>query len=484
MVSVKKNFLYNVGYQILQITLPLITSPYLARILGADGVGTYSYINSIATNFVLFGMLGISNHGSRSIAMTGNDRAERSEVFSRIYSIQILSALTANIAYILYAIFIAKQYTLLLLLQVPHVLSVLFDITWLFNGRENFKVTTLRNCFIKVSSVLLIFFVVKERSDVDRYLVIMAFSFLVSQLVMWTQVKEHVDLIGFNYRKAKEDIVPIFTLFVPIIAYTIYRLMDKIMLGAMSGSMIQVGWYENAEKIISIPVGLITALGVVMLPRMSYLTASGNASSTKSVIKTSFIFASIIAFSTGLGLIACGKRLALVFFGSEFDGCGALIMLLSCSIPFVAWANVIRTQYLIPNKRDSVYLVSTMTGAILNLIINILLIPKYGAQGAVIGSIIAEASVFFVQFIKTKNDIEYRMCFKQVIPYITISILMALCVCQVGQMTTDTIIGLVIQNTLGIIAFLSMLIIYSMFGEDMICEYIRQVLKIKKDQKK
>lgn len=479
MASIKKNFLYNVGYQILQITLPLITSPYLARILGADGVGIYSYIVSIATNFALFGMLGISNHGSRSIAMVGEDRTERSKVFSRIYSIQVISALTVNIVFILYAILIAKQYTFLLLLQVPHVLSTLFDITWLFNGRENFKITTLRNAFVKIISVIFIFIIVKERSDVDKYLIIMGASFLISQLIMWTQVKKHVDLIGLSYSKVKEDIIPILTLFVPIIAYTIYRLMDKIMLGAMTGNMTEVGWYENAEKIISIPVGLITALGVVMLPRMSYLTVSGKDESTQSVIKTSFVFASIIAFSTGLGLIGCGKRLALVFFGKEFDGCGELIMLLACSIPFIAWANVIRTQFLIPKKRDSVYLLSTMTGAILNLFINILLIPKIGAQGAVIGSIIAEASVFLVQFIKTRKEIKYISFFKQTTPYIFMTSLMYIAVYQVGLITSDTVVGLIMQVMLGSIVFCIMLFGYSLFGKDAVCEYIRKVLKIK-----
>ncbi len=481
MASVKKNFLYNVGYQILQITLPLITSPYLARILGADGVGTYSYINSIATNFVLFGMLGISNHGSRSIAMAGKDRKIRSDVFSRIYSIQLISASIVNVAFILYATLIAKQYTALLLLQVPHVMSALFDITWLFNGRENFKTTTLRNCFVKITSVVLIFIIVKDRSDIDKYLIIMGMSFLVSQLIMWIQVKKHVDLIGLHFSKIKEDIVPIIVLFVPIIAYTIYRLMDKIMLGSMTGSMVQVGWYENAEKIISIPVGLITALGVVMLPRMSYLTAVGKEDSTQSVIETSFIFASIIAFSTGFGLIGCGKRLALVFFGKEFDGCGDLIMLLACSIPFIAWANVIRTQFLIPKKKDSIYLLSTMTGAILNFCINILLIPILGAQGAVIGSIIAEASVFIVQFVKTKKEIDYFSFFRQIIPYVAMTCLMCIGVYQVGKITDDTVLGLIIQVMLGIVLFCIMLLGYSLVGRDTICAYIRRILKNKKD---
>ena len=477
MSSVKKNYFYNVGYQLLQFVLPLLTAPYLARILGAEGVGIYSYTNSIASYFVLFGMLGITNHGSKAIAMVRDDIDARNKMFCKIYNVQKISAGFALIVYLMYILFIADEYRFFFVLQMFYVLSAMFDITWLFNGIENFKITTIRNCIVKVLSVCAIFSLVRDSSDVWLYVTIMSSSFLISQLVMWTQIKKYISFVKVPLRESVEELKPIFTLFVPIIAYTIYRLMDKIMLGYITGDMVQMGWYENAEKIISIPIGLITALGTVMLPRMSSLVATNEKNKQEELISNSFVFSTLIAFSTGMGLIGTGNMIAPVLFGEEFYGCGDLIVLLSISIPFVAWANVIRTQYLIPNKRDSVYLLSTSTGAVVNLCFNIILIPMYGAIGSVVGSVVAEVSVFTVQLIKIRKEIDLKKLFIPSLPYALFGIIMGACVKYVISYMPTNAIGLCISVVFGTAIYVSMIMIYSRISSDFVSTFINKVIR-------
>lgn len=482
MSSIKKNYIYNVGYQLLQFILPLLTAPYLARVLGAEGVGIYSYTNSIASYFVLFGMLGITNHGSRVIAMVRDDDAARNKVFCKIYNIQRISAGTALIVYLIFILFASDKYRWYLILQIFYVLSALFDITWLFNGIENFKITTIRNCVVKLISVCAIFALVRDSSDVWLYVTIMSSSFLISQLIMWTQIKKYVSFVRVPLKECVGELKPIFTLFVPIIAYTIYRIMDKIMLGAITGDMVQMGWYENADKIISIPIGLITALGTVMLPRMSNLVSKNDNSSVNSMIENSFVFSSLIAFSTSFGLMAIGNVLAPVMFGNKFFGCGTLIVLLSISVPFVSWANVIRTQYLIPNKRDSVYLLSTSTGAVVNFVFNTALIPIYGAVGAVIGSILAETSVFIIQIVMVNKELPIRSLLKLSLPYIIIGVIMYIGVKGVVAVLQPNVFGLCAAIIIGILLYAVLLFIYSMYSSDCIGIFIRSKFK-RKDKK-
>lgn len=479
MSSIKKNYIYNVGYQLLQFVVPLLTAPYLARVLGAEGVGIYSYTNSIASYFVLFGMLGITNHGSRAIAMVRDDSSARNQMFCKIYNIQKVSAGIVLAVYLLYILLLADKYRWYSVLQIFYVLSALFDITWLFNGIENFKITTIRNCAVKLISVCTIFAFVRNSSDVWIYVTIMSGSFLISQLIMWTQIRKYISFVKVPFRASVEELKPIFTLFVPIIAYTIYRIMDKIMLGSITGDMVQMGWYENAEKIISIPVGLITALGTVMLPRMSNLAALNDNSGANSMIENSFVFSTIIAFSTGCGLIAIGNELAPVLFGNEFLGCGTLIVLLSISIPFVAWANIIRTQYLIPNKRDSVYLLSTSTGAVVNLAFNIALIPIYGAVGAVIGSILAEASVFIIQVVKVNKELPICSLLRNSMPYIIFGVIMGISVKGVISILPSNVFGLCVSVIMGILLYAVMLFTYSLHSSDFIGNFIRSKFRRK-----
>ena len=465
MKSLQKNFLYNVLYQILLVILPLITAPYISRTLGATAVGVYSYTYSVAYYFLLIAMLGIGNHGNRSIAAVRDDRKKLNKTFSSIYSLQVMTFSIAILAYAIYLVLFVKDNRLIVLLQLIYVTSGLFDIGWLFFGLEQFKLTVARNTLIKISTVVLMFVFVHKPSDLWKYTLIMSAGTLFSQAYLWLYVKKYVSFEKCSVKEITSNIKPVLILFIPVLAYSIYKVMDKIMLGNMS-SYDQVGFYNNAEKIINIPMGIITALGTVMLPRMSNIVANGDKKRVDDYIRISAKLVTLLSSAIAFGLMGVSSVLAPVFFGDEFIACGEIIRLLSVTVFFIAWANVIRTQYLIPNKRDSIYLTSTMVGAILNLIINWMLIPKYQANGAAFGTIVAEFSVMLVQMVAVKNELPMRKYIMSYSPILIIGLIMAVLVDRIGIKLGVSVSTLAIQILAGGFFFCIATIAYLRISND------------------
>lgn len=465
MKSLQKNFLYNVLYQILLVILPLITAPYISRTLGATAVGVYSYTYSVAYYFLLIAMLGIGNHGNRSIAAVRDDRKKLDKTFSSIYSLQVITFSIAILAYAIYLVLFVKDNRLIVLLQLIYVTSGLFDIGWLFFGLEQFKLTVARNTLIKISTVVLMFVFVHKPSDLWKYTLIMSAGTLFSQAYLWLYVKKYVSFEKCSVKEITSNIKPVLILFIPVLAYSIYKVMDKIMLGNMS-SYDQVGFYNNAEKIINIPMGIITALGTVMLPRMSNIVANGDKKRVDDYIRISAKLVTLLSSAIAFGLMGVSSVLAPVFFGDEFIACGEIIRLLSVTVFFIAWANVVRTQYLIPNKRDSIYLTSTMVGAILNLIINWMLIPKYQANGAAFGTIVAEFSVMLVQMVAVKNELPMRKYIMSYSPILIIGLIMAVLVDRIGIKLGVSVSTLAIQILAGGFFFCIATIAYLRISND------------------
>lgn len=465
MKSLQKNFLYNVLYQILLVILPLITAPFISRTLGATAVGVYSYTYSVAYYFLLIAMLGIGNHGNRSIAAVRDDRKKLNKTFSSIYSLQVITFSIAILAYAIYLVLFVKDNRLIVLLQLIYVTSGLFDIGWLFFGLEQFKLTVARNTLIKISTVVLMFVFVHKPSDLWKYTLIMSAGTLFSQAYLWLYVKKYVSFEKCSVKEITSNIKPVLILFIPVLAYSIYKVMDKIMLGNMS-SYDQVGFYNNAEKIINIPMGIITALGTVMLPRMSNIVANGDKKRVDDYIRISAKLVTLLSSAIAFGLMGVSSVLAPVFFGDEFIACGEIIRLLSVTVFFIAWANVIRTQYLIPNKRDSIYLTSTMVGAILNLIINWMLIPKYQANGAAFGTIVAEFSVMLVQMVAVKNELPMRKYIMSYSPILINGLIMAVLVDRIGIKLGVSVSTLAIQILAGGFFFCIATIAYLRISND------------------
>ena len=404
-------------------------------------------------------MLGIANHGNRSVALVRDNRQKVSEAFSNTYIIQLC---TTVIALLLYFLFIYCWFSgdkTIAYIESIIVLSYVLDITWFFFGLEQFAVTVTRNAIIKIATVVAIFIFVRSREDLWIYALIMSCGMLFSQIYLWLRIRKYADFCKPSWSQVKSNIKPVLMLFIPAIAYSIYKLLDKVMLGAMS-SMSQVGLFDNAEKIINIPSSLITAFGTVMMPRITVLLGTGDEHRISYLIKISGRHFTLLVVGAAFGLAGICNVLAPVYFGSEFVGSAPIIAGLGFSLIFVTWANVIRTQYLIPNKLDKPYVISSVIGALANLAVNIIHIPKFAGIGAMIGTIIAEFTVFFVQLILVRRSFPMSQYLQPVLFLFPIGMIMFAVVYWIGAYMGNTIITLIIQILVGGFLYLSGSMVY------------------------
>lgn len=476
MSSVKKNFSYNIIYQILTLILPLITAPYISRVIGAGGTGIYSYTSSIVQYFILFAMLGMNNYGNRTIAKCRDDKDELSKKFSSLYIFQLITSTLMVILYIGYICLFNNQYLEASLIQLIYLISTCFDISWFFFGLEKFKLTVIRNTIIKILSATSIFIFVKNKDDLMIYITLMSVSHLLSQLSLWPFLKSEVKLVKPKIKDIMSHLKPNLILFIPVIAVSLYKIMDKIMLGNMA-TIQDVGYYEYAEKIINIPLSIITALGTVMLPRISNLVANNNQEKIKFYIDKSMQFVLFISIAMCFGIIAISPRFVPIFLGDEFVQTGYILQLLSVTIIFISWANVIRTQYLIPNEEDKPYIISVFIGAIINFVVNILLIPRYKTIGAAIGTICAEISVAIYQTIVVRKEIDFRKYIKYIVQFILSGLIMYIIIINLTHIMNNSYLLIISQVTLGAI-------IYCILNYKIILENIKYIPFLNKIRKR
>lgn len=403
MASLKKNIVYNFGYQLLVLALPLVTAPYLSRVIGAEGIGAYSYSYSVATYFVYFVMLGLNNYGNRAVATVQHDREARTRVFWSIYAMQAACFVVAGTAYVFYACLLATGRTVALL-QGLYVLSSLFDVNWFFFGMELFKVTVLRNTVVKLFTTLLVFVFVRGPEDVGVYIALMCIGTLASQLVLWPFLRRYVGWYSVRPADVLPHIRPNLVLFVSVLAVSVYNVLSRILLGALAGDA-SVGFFDNAAKLEGVPVALVGAVGTVMLPRTSALLASGDVGEAsrhiERTLRVVMVFTCLVAF--GIPIVAV--PFVEIFYGSGFQLSAECLSVLVVAVPLLGFGNVVRTQYLIPSGRDAVYVVSAVCGAVTSLSLNLLLIPRMGAVGAAFASVGAEAAVLTYQLVRVRHEL-------------------------------------------------------------------------------
>nr|WP_294463832.1 flippase [uncultured Sellimonas sp.] len=447
MSSVKKNVIYNSFYQILIIVIPLITTPYVSRVLGKESIGLYSYYNAIALYFGMFILLGINNYGNRTIATEKVKGKEKlSKAFWSIYFMQILLGIVVIAIYIGFIVFFAENKKMGMV-QTIYLLSVVLDINWFYFGMEEFKFTVTRNSIIKIFSTISIFLLVNDRQDIYVYSFIMVVSLCASQIVLFIFLHKYIYFVPVHLKDVLPHIKPNLILFIPVIAVSIYKIMDKIMLGFFT-NMGEVGIYENSEKIIRVPTALITALGTVMLPKMTSLIALQKYNEAKRFIEVSLLYSVVVSSILCFGMVGVLPEFVPMFYGKGFEKCIQVIEIVILSSIFLAWGNVIRTQYLIPMKKDDIYIKSAIYGAVFNFIINLALIFKLLSVGTAIGTLIAEGFVCFYQCIKIRKELDFKKYFLICIPFVIIGGVMALILRNI-QIFTNPLLSMFSKIVLG-----------------------------------
>lgn len=451
--SVVTNFLYNVVYQVIKMILPLVTIPYVSRVLGAENLGVYNYTYSVALYFAMFAYLGFENFGNRLIAQNRDDQDKLNSAFSGAYYVQLMSSISAVIFYIIYVLLFSQDNLLVAVLQILYVSSEIFNVSWLYFGLEKFKITSTINVIVRILSFVAIFIFVKDKNDLPAYTAICAGTLLFSALPLWVGLRKYVRFVKVPLEDIWKYAKECFILFFPVLVINIYRTMDKIMLGNIA-NMTEVALYANADKIVEVPYGVITALGVVMLPRMTNFVSNGQKELSQKYIRISMEFMIFLACGMSFGMIAVGKVFAPVFFGEEFTASGVLIMVIAPMVIIRACANVVRTQYLLPNKRDKDYIISILIGVVINLVFNSVMIPIWKSVGAAIATLLAESFVAFYQIFVCRKDIPVaRYTFENWF-FLVAGVVMCVPVYLWGNSHGSSVSTLIIQILMGVVIYM------------------------------
>lgn len=474
--SIAKNFMYNLLLQIVTLFMPLITVPYVSRILGKEGIGVYSYTFSIVQYFIILGTLGVSMYGNRQIAYERDDKEKMSKTF---WSITFLKSITTTIALLVYIVIFGfnKEYGNVYLIQSINILAATFDISWLYMGLEDFKKTVTRNLIVKIIGVICIFIFVKSYDDLYKYISINALMTILGNLVMWMYVPKTVSKVKIKFSDIIEHVVPTIQLFIPQIAAQIYLVLDKTMLGTLANTG-EVGLYEQSEKIIKLVLGLVTSLGVVMLPRMSNTFVNGDNEKMNGYLNKSLQGVAYVSIPMSVGLAAVSNEFVPWFFGPDFGAVSYLMIILTPILFFIAISNVLGIQYLLPTNRTKEFTASITMGAIINVILNFILIPHYKAMGTCIATVIAEFCVTVVQYMSLRKNIENKIFIINAIKYMFAATVMFIMVRIIGNYMGEKIITTIVQGVVGAITYVAILVLLK---EEINLTIMRfTILKVKK----
>lgn len=476
-MKVVKNFLYNISYQLLTIILPLITVPYVSNILGAEGIGDYAFTFANTQYFVLFGMIGVTLYGNRQIAYVRDDKEKLKNNFYSIYSLQLITTLISLVMFLVFSIVLNKgMYRILYLAQGLNILAAIFDISWLFMGLEEFKKTVIRNTIVKLASLASIFLFVKTNEDLYIYVIILGASSLIGNLTFWMYIPKMIGLKNIKVNNLKIHLRASFALFIPQIAIQVYVLLDRTILGILTDN-IQVGYYENSQKLIKIALTIATAVGTVMMPKISNTVAKGDMEKVKFYIKNSFFFVSGISIPLTFGLMAVAPKLSTWFFTDKFKGIETLIIITSVIIIIISWSNVIGTQLLVPLNKTKEFTISVTAGAIVNLILNLVIIKKFGAVGACISTVVAESIVTATQFYYVRKFLNISELIKPILSFIPPAILMYICVSFIGNYMSSNIVTTIVQGICGIVIYFGGVeVIFRMIYKSGVVKYTKNKL--------
>lgn len=425
--SVEINYIYNLFYQLLVVIVPIITTPYVSRVLNADGVGSFSYTTAITGYFVLFGSLGIATYGQLKVAELQNDKYKVSKIF---YELLINKGIITIIIIGLYFVFlnldVNMNYKTMYYILIIQILASAIDISWFLQGLEEFKKILIRNIIIKFLSVILIFILVNEPQDIYLYALIINGSTLIGNLSIWMFIPKYLEKVNIKEINIKQHIKSCITYFIPTIATTIYLTLDKTMIGWFTSTAFENGYFEQANKIEQMAVTVVTSLSIVTMPRMAYLFKNNKIYELKLRLNKSVRFILFISIPMCFGMICVSSSFVPLFLGNGFDKSIELLKILSFLLVIVGLNNAVGKQILMPIGRQKEYNMCVILGALVNCILNFLLIPNLYSIGAAIASVSAETVILFSFIYYSKDFITLKWILRNSFNYFIAGLVMCI----------------------------------------------------------
>lgn len=448
-----KNYIYNLIYQIVLIVVPLVTAPYITRTLTPSSVGVYDYINSVASIIATFGLLGLQSYGYRQIAYCREDKNTVNREFSAIFTLRIALLFIVSIVY--FPVVSFSVYRKYFYIQYILIFAQFVDLSWVFIGYENMGVVSLRNLLAKVLTVIGIFLFIKSDDDLVFYFLVFDLATLVTIVSLFPMSRKLVTLQKISAHDVMSHLLPAIKLFIPQIAVTLYLQIDKIMIAKLV-SEAEVAYYSYAEKLINMPIAIITALGTVMMPRLANCFAKGDEESVSKYLKLTIEFAMFIAIPLAVGMATVIDGIIPWYLGANYSATIGVVMLLSPICILNALLNIFGAQYLTALNKTKILTVSYYGAAVVNLILNAILIPIYGCYGAAIATVMCSACSLAIQCIYVRRHEKLRGVWLQILKNITASFAMFCVLIVIKTKMPISVLTSFIQIVVGVFVYFVM----------------------------
>ncbi len=390
--SLKKNALLNDVRLALSFLLPLVTFPYVSRILGTDGIGKVEFANSFAQYFVLFTALGIPTYGIREVSRVRDDSFLLSKTVAELSLILVFTVFAGYVVYFSCIFFIPffNSEPRLFLIVAPTIILSDFSFEWFYQGIENQRYITVRYIFIKLVQLALIFLFIKKSADYLKYALILVSLNAASSVFNIVHLRKYVHFVPYKCLELKKHFHPILVIFASVVAVSIYTQLDTVMIGFFRGNG-EVGVYTAANRVVRIIIALVTSLSSVIIPKLVNALGNNQFDEYKNLLNKSLSFVLLLALPCIFGILVCADDIILLFAGNGFKNAIFSIRLLCPIILVVGLASFVGLQVLYANRKEKYYTVAVSVAAAVNFASNFIMIPRLGQIGAVAGTLIAEA---------------------------------------------------------------------------------------------
>ena len=398
--SVKYNFLMNFILTASSLIFPLITFPYVSRVLHATGNGNVNFAASIANYFLMVASLGIPTYGVKACAKVRDDKEQLSKTAQEILIINLISTALVTVTYIIFVFTIPKfsQDKSLFFIEGVNIVLNMFGANWLYQALEKYDYITARSILFNTISVALMFALVHQESDYHIYAATTVVASVGSNVMNFIRLNRYISFKKVGEYNFRRHLKPIFILFAGNAVASIYTNLDTVMLGFMKTST-DVGYYSAAVKIKNILVSVVSSLSGVLLPRMSYYVQHKDKQQFNRLMTTAFNATIFMSLPLCTYFIVEAKDSLIFLAGAEYIPATLAMQIINISIVAIGITSIIGIQVLTPINREFQLMISVIVGAVSDFILNYFMIPKWSAAGASFATMIAEYLVLVTQLI-------------------------------------------------------------------------------------
>ena len=446
-----QNYIYNLLYQFVMTILPMVTIPYLTRVLGSYNLGIARYTEAVVQLFTVFGLLGLVWYANRAVAYSRHDKEELVRCFWEIFIMRLILLALTMAVYI--AVTWNSEYRNLYFIYSLYLAGTFLDCSWFFIGIEEMRPVAVRNGAVRIASALSLFLFVRSRDSLTIYVWILSLTLVANAVIIIPFLKPLIRAVPLHSLRVWSHFLPALSLFLPQAASQIYVQCDKLMIKYMIRDPSYISFYTENEKIAKMPIVLASALSTVLMPRIAFEFRGGNREAVKKYIRKAFLSTMLVLGPCCTGIMAVSNTFVPLFLGAEFAQTYGYLIMFSPIMIFIGLSNVTGIQYLVALDRTRELTISYISAALGNLLLDFLLIPMIGVYGAIIGTLFAESMVFVIQYYYMRQDVGSMHMAESIVLIMVSSAVMGIIVYLAGMLHMPALLKIVMQVLIGVIVY-------------------------------